>query len=97
MSHPDSTEQLQLLVIDYLYGELDEEERERFEKTLESNDELQRLLEAEQRLNSALPAGAQPLIDEERVTPPCFDDKYTWIHDSWDHGVWELPVVKQPQ
>ena len=67
MSHPDSTEQLQLLVIEYLYGELGEEERERFEKTLESNGELQRILESEQRLNSALPAGAQPLIDEERV------------------------------
>ncbi len=37
---------------------------------------------------------AGELIDGERITPPCFDEKYTWIQDDWNHNAWDLPVVK---
>lgn len=40
---------------------------------------------------------AGELLDEARVTPPCFDEKYTWIQDDWDHNAWDLPVVRRPQ
>ncbi|MGI9645515.1 MAG: 5-deoxy-glucuronate isomerase [Ilumatobacteraceae bacterium] len=36
---------------------------------------------------------AGELVDEERRTPPCFHDAYTWIQDDWDHRAWDLPVV----
>ncbi len=67
MTMSDNTERLQQLVIEYLYGELDEPQRAEFERELESNPDLQRVMEAEQRLNSTLPVGFQPLIDDERV------------------------------
>jgi 5-deoxy-glucuronate isomerase len=37
---------------------------------------------------------AGELQDDERVTPPCFHDAYTWIHDDWSAGAWSLPVVE---
>lgn len=36
---------------------------------------------------------AGELVDENRRTPPCFHEAYTWIQDDWDHAAWELPVV----
>jgi 5-deoxy-glucuronate isomerase len=33
------------------------------------------------------------LLDDERVTPPCFHEAYTWIQDDWSAGEWNLPVV----
>ena len=39
---------------------------------------------------------AGELVDEQRSTPPCFDEKYTWIHDDWDRNAWSLPVVTKP-
>lgn len=36
---------------------------------------------------------AGELVDEERRTPPCFHEAYTWIQDDWEHEAWELPVV----
>lgn len=67
MTQSNNTEQLELLVIQYLYGELSEQESQEFQRELETNPELQRLLEAEQRFDSAIPVGSQPHIDEERV------------------------------
>ena len=67
MTQSNNAEQLELLVIQYLYGELDAEESRQFEEELQTNSELQRLLETEQRFDSAIPIGSQPLIDEERV------------------------------
>jgi 5-deoxy-glucuronate isomerase len=40
---------------------------------------------------------AGELYDDERTTPPCFDDVFTWIHDDWDHNSWDLPVVRPPE
>ncbi len=67
MTQLNSTEQLELRVIQYLYGDLDYHEMQSFEKALESNTELKRLLEVEKRFDNAIPAGSQPLIDEERI------------------------------
>ena len=39
---------------------------------------------------------AGELYDDERTTPPCFDEAHTWIQDDWDHEAWELPVVRPP-
>lgn len=67
MTIPENTEQLQLQVISYLYGGLNAEELRQFEKELESNSQLQQLLEEEQRLDSAIPIGTQPLVSAERL------------------------------
>ena len=39
---------------------------------------------------------AGELYDDERTTPPCFDEAHTWIQDNWDHNDWDLPVVRPP-
>ncbi len=67
MSNNTSNEQLELLVIQYLYGDMDAEERRRFEQQAADDAQLRQLLEQEQRLNSAIPLGTQPVIDEDRV------------------------------
>jgi len=36
------------------------------------------------------------LLDEQRITPACFNAKYTWIQDDWDKDAWKLPVVAVP-
>ena len=36
---------------------------------------------------------AGELIGDDRITPPCFHEWYTWIQDDWDAGAWTLPVV----
>ena len=67
MTIPENTEQLQLKVISYLYGDMDSLEQRNFEKELETNSQLQQLLEEERRLDSALPVGTQPFLSEERL------------------------------
>ena len=39
---------------------------------------------------------AGELLDDERATPPCFHEAYTWIHDDWEAGLWTLPRT-QPE
>lgn len=42
---------------------------------------------------------AGELVDKERITPPCFHEDYTWIHDDWeagDLGAWTQPVMQTP-
>jgi len=36
---------------------------------------------------------AGELVDEARITPPCFHEAYTWIQDDWDKDSWTLPVT----
>ncbi|MEX0962463.1 MAG: HEAT repeat domain-containing protein [Pseudohongiellaceae bacterium] len=67
MTIPENTEQLQLRVISYLYSAMDAKELRQFEQELATNPQLQQLLEEEQRLDSTLPIGTQPAIDEERL------------------------------
>ena len=37
---------------------------------------------------------AGDLLDDARITPPCFHAAYTWIQDDWSAGAWQLPVVR---
>jgi len=67
MTNPNNTEQLQLRIISYLYGDLDADELQKFEEELKSNSQLQQLLEEEQRLDTAFPSGAQPVVSAERL------------------------------
>jgi len=67
MTNNRTNEQLEHRVIQYLYGEMDAEERSAFEKDAATDPHLQSLLEQEQRFDSALPIGTQPVIDEDRV------------------------------
>lgn len=67
MTIPENTEQLQLRVISYIYGDMDAEQTRQFERELETDPQLQRLLEDEQRLDSAIPIGVQPLVSAERL------------------------------
>lgn len=60
-------EQLELQVIQYLYGDMDSEDRDKFEQLLASNPDVQSMLEEEQRFDSAFPLGIQPQINEERL------------------------------
>ncbi len=64
---PENKEQLQLLVIRYLYGDLSGQEMAQFDSELKSNSLLRALLEAEQRFDSAIPIGTQPRIDADRI------------------------------
>ncbi len=67
MNIPEDKEQLQHLVIRYLYGDLNDAEKSQFTEELGQNDALQKMLEQEQYFESALPIGAQPSIDAERM------------------------------
>ena len=67
MNFPDSEEALQHLVISYLYGDLSEIDVVRFEEELQSNAILNRILEDEQRFDSAFPQISQPVISDERI------------------------------
>ena len=67
MTIPENTEQLQLRVISYLYGDLDAEELREFEKELQTSSQLRQLLEDEQRLDSAIPIGTQPSVSAGRL------------------------------
>ncbi len=67
MTSSENREQLELQVIEYLYGGMSDEELAHFQQRLESDSALRQMLEQEQRLQSALPIGSQPRIDEERL------------------------------
>lgn len=67
MTIPENTEQLQLRVISYIYGGMNAEELSQFEKELESNPELQKLLQEERDFDSVMPIGTQPQVSEERL------------------------------
>lgn len=36
---------------------------------------------------------AGDLIGDQRSTPPCFDQRHTWIESDWTQGAWSLPVI----
>ncbi len=67
MTFAANKEQLQYLVLEYLYGDLNDQEMRKFEQRLLTDPALQQMFDQEQRLNSALPIGSQPLIDDERI------------------------------
>jgi anti-sigma-K factor RskA len=67
MTFAANQEQLQFLILEYLYGDLNDQEMRKFEQRLHTDPALQEMLDREQRLNSALPIGSQPFIDDERI------------------------------
>lgn len=67
MTNSNNQAQLEMQLIQYLYGDMDESQQAMFEQELAANLELRDLLEQEQRFNSALPSMSQPLIDDERI------------------------------
>jgi 5-deoxy-glucuronate isomerase len=36
---------------------------------------------------------AGDLVGDDRKTPPCFDQRHTWIESDWSQGAWTLPVI----
>lgn len=67
MTIPQDAEQRQLLLMDYLYGEMNATQRQAFEQAMAADSELAAMLKAEQRFDSSVPIGTQPLIDEQRL------------------------------
>ncbi len=67
MTFPENKEQLQLLIIRYLYGDLSVAEVQQFERELEANVALKQMLEEERRLDGILPIGVQPQISADRM------------------------------
>lgn len=67
MTIPDTLEQQQLLVMDYLYGDWDESRKDEFEQMLATHPVLAELVAAENRFDEAFPIGTQPFIDEQRI------------------------------
>ena len=67
MNIPESREQLEELVVRYLYDDLDSDEKTVFEQALASNPLLQEILEQEQSLERAIPRGTTVHIDEDRL------------------------------
>lgn len=67
MTTPENRDQLQQLLIQYLYGDMDEAERADFGHRVEGDATLRAMLDAELRFDSSLPRGMQPLIDADRL------------------------------
>ena len=67
MNIPENREQLEELVMRYLYDDLDSAERTAFEQALASNPLLKEILEQEQSLERAIPRGTAVHIDDDRL------------------------------
>jgi hypothetical protein len=66
MNIPERKEDLELLVVRYLYGDLTEQERTEFEQAAADNSILQEILAQEQSLDRSIPIGTAPFIDTGR-------------------------------
>ena len=67
MDNSEINEKLQLLVVRYLYGDMNPEELLEFKQQLVGDVSLRALLEEEQQLQASFPVGTQPKIDSNRV------------------------------
>ncbi len=67
MTIPKTAEHQQMLIMDYLYGELSAEQRSTFEQALEENPAFKSLYEAELAFNERIPVGTAPTIDVQRL------------------------------
>ncbi|MFT4861205.1 MAG: hypothetical protein ACI95C_000406 [Pseudohongiellaceae bacterium] len=67
MTLPDTIEQQQMLIMDYLYGEMSAAQRLDFETALTQNSAFNRLYEAELKFDASFPIGVAPAIDAERI------------------------------
>ena len=101
MTTPDNRDQLQHLVMQYLYGEMNEVERANFEQLLEGNGILRAMLDAELRFDSSLPRGVQPLIDADRLQGNRWllhqnlqrEQRSAFSLQQWLHGIAERPLT----
>lgn len=64
---PDSIQQQQMLIMDYLYGEMSEDQRLQFDAAREANPAFNALFEAELKFDASVPVGIAPVIDAERL------------------------------
>lgn len=67
MNIPETKEQLEDLVLRYLYHDLSDQERAAFEQELTRSEQLREMLAREQGLERAIPRGTTVHIDDERV------------------------------
>lgn len=67
MNIPETKEQLEDLVLRYLYQDLSDQERAAFEQELTRSEQLREMLAREQGLERAIPRGTTVHIDDERV------------------------------
>ncbi len=67
MTLPDTIEQQQMLIMDYLYGEMSAAQRLDFAAALATNPGFNRLYEAELKFDASFPVGVAPQIDAERI------------------------------
>lgn len=67
MNIPENRQQLEDLVLRYLYDDLDENDKALFERELTTNPLLQEILEQERALEKAIPRGTTVHIDGERL------------------------------
>lgn len=67
MTIPETPEQQQLLIMDYLYGDWSDEQKQEFAKLVESDESLKALLAEEASFDVLFPQGTQPIIDQERL------------------------------
>lgn len=101
MTDSNNQAQLEMQLIQYLYGDLDESQQALFEQELAVNPELRDLLEQEQRFDSALPQMSQPLIDDERIQGNRWllrqnlqkAARSSFSLRQWWQGLWERPLT----
>lgn len=67
MNLPENQEQMEQLVIRYLYSDMDDQEIQEFNQALKNNSALRAVFEREQHLNQSVPAGTAPYIDDDRI------------------------------
>lgn len=67
MNIPETKEQLEDLVLRYLYQDLSDQERAAFEQELTRSEQLREMLAREQGLERAIPRGTTVHIDDERL------------------------------
>lgn len=70
------------LVFRYLYGDLNEQELQRFARELAEDPALQSLLESEQALDAMIPRGSQPQISDARLQ----QNRAQALHRAFPHG-----------
>lgn len=66
-NHDESQMKRDEWIIDYLYGELDESQRRVFEQTLERDEQLREVYEAQRELDDVIPRGVTPSISLQRM------------------------------
>lgn len=67
MTRDESQEKREQWIIDYLYGDLSEAEKNTFQDALKRDTQLQQLYDEHCVLDSIVPKGTQPIIDDDRI------------------------------